>query len=159
MNPRICFALLLLQLWCSHQVRGEKSLKSFKFESSNLFPESFDYDRSHDRFLLGSKFHGTVSELGNDGSIKEFVRDEEYAGRAGIAGVKVDSWRNRVVVAFADAKEFSYGGVAAYDLDTKERVYFTRLDGVGVAEGLLFSSNLPLNRFFGEVGDFHVVTA
>jgi hypothetical protein len=144
MNPRLCFALLLLQLWFFYEVRGEKSLKSFKFQSPNLFPESFDYDRSHDRFLLGSQFHGTVSELDKDGSIKEFVRDEEYAGRAGIAGVKVDIGRNRVLVAVVDAKEFSFGGVAAYDLDTKERIYFTRLDGVG---GLLFSSNLTLNRF------------
>jgi hypothetical protein len=155
MNPRICFALLLLQLWCSHQVKGERSLKSFKFESPNLFPESFDYDRSHDRFLIGSLFHGTVSELGNDGSIKEFVRDEEYAGRAGIAGVTVDSWRNRVLVVVVDAKEYSYGGgVAAYDLDTKERIYFTRLDSVGVAEGLHFSPNLTRNRFLERLAIF-----
>lgn len=127
----LCFVLLLLQ--CA---TGERSLRSFKFEALNLFPESFDWDRSHDRFLVGSMFHGTISVLSSDGSsLREFIRDEEYAGRAAISGVKVDGRRNRVIVTVVDAVSWNHGGVAAYDLDTKERVYFAYLDGVGVAPG------------------------
>lgn len=133
----LCFVLLFLQ--CA---TGERSLRSFKFQALDLYPESFDWDRVHDRFLLGSEFHGTISELATDGSsFKEFVADEEYAGKAGISGVKVDSRRNRVIVTVVDPIAWSFGGVAAYDLDTKDRVYFARFDGVGVAEGSNFFSH------------------
>ncbi|KAG0563680.1 hypothetical protein KC19_8G051700 [Ceratodon purpureus] len=157
MKPLICFVLLFLQLCFLDEASGERSLKRFQFQEHKLFPESFDYDRMHDRFLIGSEFHGTVSELGNDGSFQEFIRDGEYAGKAGIAGVKVDSRRNRVIVTVADTVGWSYGGVAAYNLDTKERIYFARLEGVGVAEGEKFCANDVAVNF--KTGDVYVTNS
>ena len=145
--PMLCFLVLCLHL-LPHAATGfNRSLRTLKFEAPNLYPESFDWDRVHDRFLIGSNSYGTLSELANDGSVKEFLRDEDYAGKAGIAGVKVDSRRNRVIVTVTDSGGWSWGGVAAYDLDTKERVYFVRLDDVGVAAGSNGSSSILIFIF------------
>jgi DNA-binding beta-propeller fold protein YncE len=84
---------------------------------------------------LGSASKGTISELGSDGTVKEFVHDEDYAGKVSVNGVKVDRKRNRVIAAVTDIGAWNYSGVAAYDLDTKKRLFFARLDSLGVAEG------------------------
>lgn len=150
----LLFSFVLL---FSQSLMGVQSLRSFQFQAPDLFPESFAWDRVHDRFLVGSVFHGTISELAFNGSFTEFVRDEEYAGKAGISGVKVDSRRNRVIVAVMETAALTYGGVAAYDLDTKERVYFTRLDGVGVGEGEKFCPNDIAVDF--KTGDIYVTNS
>lgn len=139
----LCFVLLF-----SQSLAGVQSLRSFQLQAPDLFPESFAWDRVHNRFLVGSVFHGTISELAFNGSFSEFVRDEEYAGKAGVSGVKVDSRRNRVIVTVTETAAWNYGGVAAYDLDTKERVFFTRLDGVGVGEGSKSSFSFGLSFSF-----------
>ncbi|KAG0558892.1 hypothetical protein KC19_10G062700 [Ceratodon purpureus] len=132
----LCFGLLLLDLLAQGATAAERSSNlTIRFRSPDLFPESFDWDPVHDRFLLGSASKAIISELTVDGSIKEFVRDEEYAGKVYMAGVKVDRKRNRVIVVVTDTVDYNYCGVAAYDLDTKKRLYFARLDKVGVAEG------------------------
>ena len=138
----LLFCCLLRCLQRVPYAAGGKSLLTLKLQAPNLFPESFDWDPEHDRFLIGSISKGTVSELGSDGVVDEFLRDAEYAGKAGIAGVKVDRRLNRVIVAMADAPNYSYGGVAAYNLDTKKRVYFARLDNIGVAQGSNFSTSI-----------------
>ena len=131
----LCFLLLSLN-WVVLGAKPERSsLLTLRFRSPNLFPESFDWDPVHDRFLLGSAAKATISELTIDGSIKEFVRDEEYAGKVYMGGVKVDRKRNRVIAVVTDTVDWNYCGVAAYDLDTKKRLFFARLDNIGVAEG------------------------
>ncbi|XP_024385520.1 uncharacterized protein [Physcomitrium patens] len=129
-----CVLLVSLE-WFAHGVVGERSLRSLKFQASNLFPESFDWDRVRDRFLIGSAAKGTISELASDGSFKEFVRDEEFAGKVAFGGLIVDSRRNRVIVTVQDIVDWNFSGVAAYDLDSGKRLYFARLGGLGVAEG------------------------
>lgn len=140
----LCFLLL----WVTQGATAarQSSLLSLKFRSPDLFPESFDWDPVHDRFLLGSAAKATISELATDGSIKEFVRDEEYAGKVNMAGVKVDRKRNRVLAVVTDVVDWNYCGVAAYDLDTKKRLYFARLDNIGVAEGVNFAFPMPCHQ-------------
>lgn len=155
----LCFGLLLLDLVAQGATAAEKSSNlTIRFRSPDLFPESFDWDPVHDRFLLGSASKAIISELTVDGSIKEFVRDEEYAGKVYMAGVKVDRKRNRVIVVVTDTVDYNYCGVAAYDLDTKKRLYFARLDKVGVAEGATtsFSLTLAVSEFMNLGFPLHV---
>lgn len=63
--------------------------------------------------------------------MEEFTKDEDYASQAGIFGVLIDGKGNRVIAA-VHSMGSNLSGVAAYDLDTKKRLFFTRLDMVGV---------------------------
>ncbi|KAG0562889.1 hypothetical protein KC19_9G180000 [Ceratodon purpureus] len=133
-----CCVLFLHLEWYVRDVNGG----SLKFKALNLFPESFDWDPVHDRMLLSSMSKGTISELDTgSGTVKEFVRDEELAGKVASGGMIVDSRRNRVVHALHDIVGWRFGGVAAYDLDTGRRLFFARLDNVGVVEGELSCAN------------------
>lgn len=146
--------MLLFSVWLlqyAPQATGDSSsLRNFKFHALNLFPESFDWDSAHERFLLGSAAQGTIWALAADASAKEFVRDELLAGKVAFGGLIVDSKRNRVVVAVQDLVTWNYGGVVAYDLDTGRRLFFARLDDVGVAEGCQFSFRVDVVSAYTE---------
>lgn len=125
------FSLLVFQSLCG--VSGTSRI-SIPFRSLNLFPEGFDWDASHHRFILGSTSSGSLITVAGDGDVEEFTKDEDYASQAGILGVLIDGKGNRVIAAVQSMRS-NFSGVAAYDLDTKKRLFFTRLDRVGVDEG------------------------
>jgi len=150
MKKQGCSMLQLLVslslLWFTPRATGDDRLsspRSFKFRALNLFPESFDWDPAHRRVLLGSAAHGTIWALNpKNGSIQEFVRDDQLAGKVAFGGLIVDRGRNRVVVAVQDVVTWRFGALAAFDLDTGRRLFLTRLDDVGVAEGTVFPISL-----------------
>lgn len=122
------FSLLVFQSLCG--VSGTSGI-SIPFRSSNLFPEGFDWDATHHRFILGSTSSGSLITVADDGDVEEFTKDEDYASQAGILGVRIDGKGNRVIAAVQSMRS-NFSGVAAYDLNTKKRLFFTRLDMVGV---------------------------
>lgn len=64
------------------------------------------------------------------------VNDADLAGN-GSLGFTIDRPRNRVVVAIGDAIGNKYSAVAAYDLNTWNRLFLTQLSGSGTYVGLL----------------------
>ncbi|CAM6031069.1 unnamed protein product [Sphagnum balticum] len=107
------------------------------FKSPLLYPESFDWDASHGRFLLGSLITGSIISVSPEGNVEEFVNDKDYSGTSAVLGIHVDLPCNRVLVAVqnTNATDAPFSAVAAYELDTKQRLLFTELHHVGVHEG------------------------
>lgn len=140
------YSLLLLSCVFVARVMAREPLETIAFRGSNIFPESFDWDVKHNRFLLGSTSSGSLLSVSLNGTVEEFVKDDVYASKASIFGVRVDRKHNRVVAAVQDFSAGNnhsvpnFSGLAAYDLDSKKRIFFTRLDGVGVTEGISTSS-------------------
>lgn len=129
-----CFCrLLFCTLLLCESLRGVSGI-CIPFQSPNLFPEGFDWDASHHRFILGSTSSGSLITVAQDGDVEEFAKDEVYASQAGVLGVVVDGKGNRVIAA-VQSMHSNFSGVAAYDLDTKTRLFFTRLDKVSGNEG------------------------
>jgi len=99
--------------------------------------ESFDWDASHGRFLLGLLITGSIISVSPEGNVEEFVNDKEYSGTSAVLGIHVDLPCNRVLVAVQNmnATDAPFSAVAAYELDTKQRLLFTELHHVGAHEG------------------------
>ncbi|CAK9265921.1 unnamed protein product [Sphagnum jensenii] len=118
-------------------VKAKESLQPLIFKAPLAYPESFDWDPSHGRFLLGSITSGSIFSVSPAGNVEEFVNDDDYAGTAAVLGIRVDLPRNRVIAAVqnVNASDAPYSAVAAYELDTKKRIMFTELHHVGVQEG------------------------
>lgn len=70
------------------------------------------------------------------------VKNDDAVGN-GTCGVFIDRVRNRVVVAIADVFGNKFSAVAAYDLDSWKRLFFTQLSSSG-----LISIFLSLIFFF-----------
>lgn len=108
------------------------NLAVIEMKVQNLYPESFDWDAKHNRFLVGSTSIARLVTVTEEGVVEEFVKDDEYADAgAMILGVTVDSVRNRVLAVVHKTGDPPHGrpmGVlAAYDLDSKKRTLFVNL--------------------------------
>ncbi len=106
-----------------------------------MYPESFDWDASHGRFLLGSLITGSIISVSSEGNVEEFVNDKDYSGTFAVLGIHVDLPCIRVLIAVQNtiATDAPFSAVAAYELDTKQRLLFTELHHVGVHEGNMTS--------------------
>lgn len=146
---RSSWVYILLSLSVFSIVRvtaGPPPVETIKFQGPDIFPGGFDWDDKHDRFLLGSTTFGSLFSLSLDGTLNEFVKDSDYAGKFAILGISVDGIHNRVVAVIQDLN-FSapaFSGIAAYDLDSNKRLFFTQLDTVVLKEG---KCSLPFYDF------------
>eukprot|EP01018_Ginkgo_biloba_P028117 Gb_27990 [translate_table: standard] len=121
------------------------TLHTINIKYPRLFPESFDWDKNNQHFIVGSLQLGSIYTVSDAGVTEEFVRDEDYAGQASILGVTVDSKRNRVLAVIRRAS-LSNGGsglnaLAAYNLQSGKRLLFVELDQIGVEEGEKVEAN------------------
>ena len=100
-------------------------------ERRGIMPEGIEYDPQGDQFLVGSLTQGTIFRFGLDGEIQPFIEDEDLASSVGI---EVDEANNRLLVAVSQFTA-AFGGlggdvtaaIAAYDLESGERLFFTDL--------------------------------
>jgi sugar lactone lactonase YvrE len=93
-------------------------------ERSGFIPEGIEYDRTQDRFLLGSLRDGSVYALAADGRLTPVVEDAELVSSVGI---EVDEARGRLLVVNSDSSIFSSGGpgqakLGVFDLASGERI-------------------------------------
>lgn len=105
------------------------------FESPvvGLRPEGIEWDAAHNRFLVGSLNVGSIHSItvADDGTtaIEPFIEDEELGATVGL---EIDEANNVLLVSNSDPTAFAGGpggaGLAAYDLETGERVYIVDLD-------------------------------
>jgi len=100
------------------------------FAQAGIMPEGVEWDAANERFLVGSLSTGTIYAISDDGTIEPFIEDEELASTVGI---EIDEANNRLLVTNSDASVFSapdatgMAGLAAYDLDTGERLFLVDL--------------------------------
>lgn len=103
--------------------------------SPNMFPESIDFDTTKSVFYAGSTTQGTISAVSLAGDTSTFISDPDITESGyGILGVQVDSI-SRILIACVFEFNFTnpnaFAGVAAYDIDTKERKFLSRLSDSG----------------------------
>jgi sugar lactone lactonase YvrE len=89
----------------------------------NLFPEGLEYYADEDVFLVSSVQIGTIHSVALDGTLTPFIEDERIGASVGL---EVDAERGRLLVAVNGANNQN-PAVAAYDLDTREPIFFTEL--------------------------------
>lgn len=105
------------------------------FNSPDLFPEGIAYDAKTDTTFLSSVKYGGVFTLSDDGAVVPFIDDD--ADLISTIGLTVDEGRRRLFAATGDLGlsvktspqlQMKLAGVAVYNIDTKERLAFIRLD-------------------------------
>lgn len=69
------------------------------FKNMALYPEGVEYDPKGKRFLVTSMRKGTVGEVKDDGSYKDYIKDENFVSAVGI---RADSERDRLLVCNSD---------------------------------------------------------
>lgn len=113
---------------------AKSELQLIKYKMPQLYPESFDWDRKHDRFIVGSTVLGKLVTLTDTGAVEDFVSDSDLEGKSEVHGVFVDARRNRVLaVVEAGRGEFDpqVARLVAYDLDSKKRTLMVTLSEEG----------------------------
>ncbi|PIA61100.1 hypothetical protein AQUCO_00300547v1 [Aquilegia coerulea] len=114
----------------------------YKYHSHGLMRESIKWDDLNRRFLV-SYLEGGVGQIlvpedYTPGTVLEeetVIKENELAGN-GSLGVVIDQLRNRVLVVNADVLGNLYSALAAYDLNTWNRLFLTQLSGSGDGKAL-----------------------
>lgn len=113
-------------------------------EAPGILPEGVEYDAEGGRFLIGSLTEGTIREVLADGTTSEWVVDEELIASVGI---HIDKVNNLLLVCNADSSVFfdpearGLAALAAYDLETGERVYYVDMSDL-VESGQNFANDV-----------------
>ena len=109
----------------------------YEYHSTGWLRECTKWDDLNRRFIVGFMEGGlgqiSVPEEESPGSVlKEIpvVKDVDLAGN-GTLGLVIDRPRNRVLVAVSDVFGNRYSALAAYDLTSWKRLFFTQLSGSG----------------------------
>lgn len=130
-------SLVLLLLSCCSMAATASVIRSIPLSYPALYPESFAWDDRLGLFISGSIIHGSLFTFSDNGNVQEFIRDDAYAGKAATVGVILDNPRRRVLVVVRNVLNHSssFDALAAYNIDTKERVFLARLEKEGVTAG------------------------
>jgi sugar lactone lactonase YvrE len=144
-TPTAVAALLMFMLLssCSHlgldeiwEEKPKTSPDKITFTEENLFPEGVEYDKQMNRFLVSSITQGSIGVILQNGSYMEWINEPDIPSTIGI---HIDQPRKRLLVAVSDngasvkssAETInSLAGLAAYDLRTGERIFYTRMDAL-----------------------------
>lgn len=112
----------------------------YQFHSTGWFRESSKWDEVKRRFIVSFTDGGGLGVVNvpddhnpNDNVVLEeipVVKNTDAVGN-GTCGLFIDRPRNRVVVAIADVFGNTYSAVAAYDMDSWKRLFFTQLSSSG----------------------------
>ncbi|KAL2609729.1 hypothetical protein R1flu_028302 [Riccia fluitans] len=126
----LAVAFMAIIKWLGTEHFGDENIT---YVGKGWFRESADWDPVQNRVIV-SCFEGGIAEIrvncSNPGAIlteKKVIEDGDYAGNASL-GVVVDSPRNRLLVVIADPNK-RYSAVAAYDLQSLERLFLITLCG------------------------------
>ena len=130
----------------------EKNPERIIIQEENLFPEGIEYDRVSNRFLLSSLTRGVIGEVSANGEYTVFIEDEDLISSIGI---HIDQPRQRLLVAIADPgastrtspeTQGQLAALAAYDLRTGERLFYTRLDGLAPEGTGNFANDVTVDK-------------
>ncbi|KAI3679551.1 hypothetical protein L2E82_51214 [Cichorium intybus] len=122
----------------------------YQFHSTGWFRESSKWDEVKRRFVVSFTDSGGLGVVhvpddhNPDVVLEEIpvVKNTDAVGN-GTCGVFIDRPRNRVVVAIADVFGNTYSAVAAYDMDSWKRLFFTQLSST--ADGKSFADDVTVD--------------
>lgn len=140
----ISILLLLGSLIFSFEGAKANRLHAIDIKYPQLFPEGFDWDPRNQHFIVGSLTLGTIHKVSDAGVVEDFIKDNDYAGKAAVGGITVDTRRNRflaVIQGQGGGGQPGLNALASYDLKSGERFFFVELDHVGVEPGETVQAN------------------
>ncbi|KAI3679098.1 hypothetical protein L6452_38406 [Arctium lappa] len=123
----------------------------YHFHSTGWFRESTKWDHVNRRFIVSFLDGGGIGVLPlpdddhKPGVVLQeivVVKNTDAIGN-GSCGLFIDQPRNRVVVAIADVLGNTYSAVAAYDLNSWKRLFFTQLSFSG--DGKTFADDVTVD--------------
>jgi sugar lactone lactonase YvrE len=146
--PTLLAVLMAFAVSCSYPEEAQEPLSSpmranqsqkwasgeLLIDQQNLFPEGLEYDKLMKRFLISSITQGSIGIVEEYGSYREWINDPDIPSTLGL---HIDLPRKRLLVAVADigasvksspATAYMLAGLAAYDLRSGERLFYTRMD-------------------------------
>ncbi|MEZ4668079.1 MAG: SMP-30/gluconolactonase/LRE family protein [Anaerolineae bacterium] len=98
-------------------------------KQTGILPEGIEWDEQGSRFLVGSLTQGTIFQFDDMGTVSPFIEDEDLVSTVGI---HIDKTTGRLLVtntdiniAFNPDQAKTFAGLAAYDLETGERLFLT----------------------------------
>ncbi len=112
-----------------------------------IMPEGVEYDGVAERFLFGSLTQGTIRELTADGIVTPILEDHNLISSVGL---QIDRKRSRLLVANGDLSVFSdpsasgIAGLASYDLDTGDPLFYVDLAAVA-SDGRNFANDVAVD--------------
>ncbi|MCO5597112.1 hypothetical protein L7F22_051186 [Adiantum nelumboides] len=108
-----------------------------------LYPESIAWDDGLGHFISGSLARGALFSIMENGTVDEFIRDADYSGMAATVGVIIDTSRRRILTVINNVLDHpsSFHGLAAYDLDTKARLFLAKFDKQGCPNDVTVDPN------------------
>lgn len=134
------------------QIEEGESPERIVIQEENLFPEGIEYDKVSNRFLVSSLTQGAIGEVSENGEYTVFVDDEDLISTIGI---HIDQPRQRLLVAISDPgasrrtspeTQGQLAALAAYDLRTGERLFYTRLDGLAPEGTGNFANDVAVDK-------------
>ena len=113
----------------------------------DIQPEGVEYDAAAGRFLFGSLSEGTIRQVTDDGMVSTFVEDPDLGSTVGI---HIDAANHRLLITNSDSSVFQdqaaagQAGLAAYDLDSSERLFLVDLAAVA-SDGRNFANDVTVD--------------
>ena len=126
---KILFVLLLVSILVVPVFAQDDMMlpEVIEIEQQGIIPEGIEWDEEGERFLVGSVTQGTIFQFDDMGAISPFIEDEDLVSSIGI---HIDKANGRLLVANTDAnvafnpeEANPFAGLAAYDLETGERLF------------------------------------
>jgi sugar lactone lactonase YvrE len=131
----------------AQEATPEANLEPIIIEEAGILPEGVEYDAQGNRFLFGSLSQGTLFQIAESGAPEPFIEDEDLVSSVGI---HVDVVNNRLLVSnsnsavFADQNVQGIAGLAAYDLESGERLFYADL-GALLPGGRHFANDVTVD--------------
>ncbi len=78
----------------------------FTLPANIILPEAISWDKSRQKFLIGTVAEGSILAVGKDGQVSELLKANRANGLWAVFGILVDGPRNRLWVASAASPKF-----------------------------------------------------
>jgi sugar lactone lactonase YvrE len=114
---------------------------------AGIRPEGVEWDAARQRFIIGSLADGTLRAVSPEGVTSTLIDDPQINVSVGL---EIDAASNRLLVTSSEATAFfnPFGrggaGLAAYDLDSMERLFVVDLGGLS-SEGRHFANDVAVD--------------
>lgn len=137
--PDVFFLLLLLFYVGPAQCRSSHVIR---FRTSQEFsPSSLVWDGYAQHFLVGSLSHPTVSSVSDAGVFETLIHDSTLLPGASIPSISIDHLRRRLLAVVRDSS--SPPCLASYDLDSRRRLFLSRLPAPSIDDDSSSESSDP----------------